>query len=38
LERRSKGLDFGEGGEVRGEGVAVVVAVEEGSCVWWSAL
>jgi hypothetical protein len=31
-------LDIGEGGEVRGEGVAVVVAVEEGSCVWWSAL
>ena len=33
--RRSRGLDFGDGGEVRGEGVAVV-AVEEGSCrgVW----
>lgn len=31
--RRSRGLDFGDGGEVRGEGVAVV-AVDEGSCVW----
>jgi len=32
----SRGFDFGDGGEVRGEGVAVV-AVDEGSCGWLAA-